>query len=227
MRRDRPGSPDATGHRRLEPHEKWESTRNVFGKALYAEMNQAGDDEAEAVKAWLDDAGFTFHFGADEATEPTLAQVRSHVKMYIAAVRLVDDFGADAIGIQYQQGLKDLLAASDLAEGLLNNVQRPPVLARDGSRELFEGRALPHFNEMHEGVAVDALVTNRIWTAMGLDPANTLHDVRWGEEYDGKFVWGFHPGPQGPAGGPVLGGDRPLSWRKQTGCPPQIRKAIA
>ena len=24
---------------------------------------------------------------------------------------------------------------------------------------------------------------------MGLDPATTLHDVRWGEEYDGRFVW--------------------------------------
>ncbi len=24
---------------------------------------------------------------------------------------------------------------------------------------------------------------------MGLDPATTLHDVRWGEEYDGEFVW--------------------------------------
>ena len=32
--------------------------------------------------------------------------------MYIAAVRIADDFGCDAIGIQYQQGLKDLLPAS-------------------------------------------------------------------------------------------------------------------
>ena len=167
--------------------------------ALFAEMNQVGDDEAEAVKAWLDDAGFTFHFGTDEATELTPAQVRSQFKMYIAAVRLADDFGADAIGIQYQQGLKDLVPASDLAEGLLNNVHRPPVLSRDGSRELFEGRALPHFNEVDEGVAVDALVTNRIWTAMGLDPANTLHDIRWGEEYDGEFVWVFEISGSVPA----------------------------
>jgi L-fucose isomerase-like protein len=167
--------------------------------ALFAEMNQVSDDEAEAVKAWLDDAGFTFHFGIDEATELTPAQIRSQFKMYIAAVRLADDFGADAIGIQYQQGLKDLVPASDLAEGLLNNVQRPPVLSRDGSRELFEGRALPHFNEVDEGVAVDALVTNRIWTAMGLDPANTLHDVRWGEEYDGEFVWVFEISGSVPA----------------------------
>ncbi len=47
--------------------------------------------------------------------------------MYIAALRIADDFGCDAIGIQYQQGLKDLAPASDLAEGLLNNVDRPPV----------------------------------------------------------------------------------------------------
>ena len=47
--------------------------------------------------------------------------------MYIAAVRIADDFGCDTIGIQYQQGLKDLLPASDLVEGTLNNADRPPV----------------------------------------------------------------------------------------------------
>jgi hypothetical protein len=26
---------------------------------------------------------------------------------------------------------------------------------------------------------------------MGFDPATTLHDVRWGEEYDDEFVWVF------------------------------------
>ena len=51
-------------------------------------------------------------------------------KMYIAALRIADEFGCDAIGIQYQQGLKDLAPASDLVEGLLNNVDRPPVTAR-------------------------------------------------------------------------------------------------
>jgi hypothetical protein len=33
------------------------------------------------------------------------------------------------------------------------------------------------------------LVTNRLWTALGLPPETTLHDVRYGEEYDGRFVW--------------------------------------
>ena len=167
--------------------------------ALYAEMLNVSDAEANEVRSWLDAAGFTFHFGTDETTELTEDQVHSQFKMYIAAVRISDDYGLDAVGIQYQQGLKNLVSASDLAEGLLNNVQRPPVLSRDGSRELYAGQALPHFNEVDEGVAIDALVTNRIWNAMGLDPANTLHDVRWGEEYDGEFVWVFEISGSVPA----------------------------
>ncbi|GGB17817.1 L-fucose isomerase [Flexivirga endophytica] len=157
--------------------------------ALVAEMQKVTDDEAEGVHQWLIDRGMTFHLGTDEATELTKAQLISQYKMYIAALRISDDFGLDAVGIQYQQGLKDTVPASDLAEGLLNNVQRPPAFSRDGSRELYAGKALPHFNEVDWGVAVDSLATNRIWTAMGLDPATTLHDIRWGEEYDGRFVW--------------------------------------
>ncbi|ASW53781.1 fucose isomerase [Plantactinospora sp. KBS50] len=159
--------------------------------ALVAEMGRVGDEEAKAVRDWLDRAGLTFHFGTDEATELTESQVTSQLKMYIAALRISDDFGLDAVGIQYQQGLKDVVPASDLAEGLLNNADRPPVFSRDGGRELYPGVPLPHFNEVDEGVAVDALVTNRIWTAMGFDPETTLHDIRWGAEYDGEFVWVF------------------------------------
>jgi hypothetical protein len=167
--------------------------------ALVAEMSTVTDEEAKAVRAWLDDAGMTFHTGTDEATELTDSQLLSQFKMYVAALRIADDFGLDAVGIQYQQGLKDTVPASDLAEGLLNNVQRPPVLSRDGRRELYAGAPLPHFNEVDEGVAVDALVANRIWTAMGLDPATTLHDVRWGEDYDGEFVWVFEISGSVPA----------------------------
>ncbi|WP_280319150.1 hypothetical protein [Nocardia wallacei] len=171
--------------------------------ALYAEMLRVPDAEAAAVRRWLDDAGLRFEFGADEATELTERQVHEQLKMYIAALRIADDFGCAAIGIQYQQGLKDLTPASDLAEGLLNNVVRPPVRSRDGSRELYAGAPLPHFNEADEGVAVDALVTNRIWTAMNLDPATTLHDVRWGDTYivDGReqFVWVYEISGSVPA----------------------------
>ncbi len=159
--------------------------------ALVAEMNKVTDAEAAAVRAWLDDAGMTFHVDNDGDWKECLtdAQLTSQFKMYIAALRIADDFGADAIGIQYQQGLKDLVPASDLAEGLLNDPHRPPVTSREGDRVLFEGLAMPHFNEVDEGVAVDAVVTNRVWTAMGLDPSTTLHDVRWGDDWGDDFVW--------------------------------------
>jgi hypothetical protein len=181
---------------------------------LWAEMQTVSDVDASAVGEWLKAAGMTFKIGEDEGTELTEAQLSWQYKMYIAAMRISDDFGLDAVGIQYQQGLKGLSPASDLAEGLLNNVHRPPVTNRDGSRFLWDGKALPNFNEVDEGVAVDALVTNRVWTAMGLDPATTLHDVRWGEEFDGQFVWVFEISGSVPASHLVGGYEGALGWRQ-------------
>jgi hypothetical protein len=181
--------------------------------ALYAEMLQVTEAEADAAYDWLIQHGMTFRYGEDAATELTRDQVQWQLKMYIAALRIADDFGLDAVGIQYQQGLKDLVPASDLAEGILNSTERPPVTSRDGSRVLHEGRAFPHFNEADEGVAVDALVTDRVWTAMGLVPDNTLHDVRWGEDYDGQFVWVYEISGSVPAS--HLGGwDKAEGWRQ-------------
>ncbi len=74
--------------------------------ALYAEMLTIDDAEADAVRDWLIERGMTFRFGTDDATELTQEQVRWQLKMYIAALRIADDFGLDAVGIQYQQGLK-------------------------------------------------------------------------------------------------------------------------
>jgi hypothetical protein len=159
--------------------------------ALVAEMQNTSIEEARAAYDWLKAQGMTFKLGTDEATELTERQVLEQLKMYIAAVRIADDFGCDAIGIQYQQGLKDMAPASDLVEGLLNNVSRPVVKSRDGARELFKDGAVPHFNEVDEGAAVDAVITNRLWTAMGFDPETTLHDVRWGEQYGEDYVWVF------------------------------------
>jgi hypothetical protein len=163
--------------------------------ALVAAMREVPDVEADSARRWLDERGMRFVTGSDEATELTDRQIREQLKMYIAAIRLAHAYGCDAIGIQYQQGLKDMTPASDLAEGLLNNVERPPVTDPATGEELFAGRAVPHFNEVDEGAGLDALVTNRVWTALGFDPATTLHDLRWGEHYSGEsvddFVWVF------------------------------------
>jgi hypothetical protein len=159
--------------------------------ALYAAMERVSGAEALGVREWLEHRGVRFLTGALPETDLTDAQILAQCKMYIAALRIADEFGCDAIGIQYQQGLKDLAPASDLAEGLLNNVDRPPVHSASNGRVLYEGRALPHFNEVDECSGLDALVTNRIWTALGFDPETTLHDLRYGEEYGGRFVWVF------------------------------------
>ncbi|MBE2284982.1 MAG: fucose isomerase [Prosthecobacter sp.] len=156
---------------------------------LFAAMQNVSDADAAAVYAWLKRKGLQMKLGTDEATELTEPQVLLQCKMYIAAVRLADEFGCDAIGIQYQQGLKDLTPASDLVEGMLNNADRPPVRSVDGRRVLFEGEALPHFNEVDECAGLDGLVTYRLWRELGFAPENTLHDLRWGQKFGKDYVW--------------------------------------
>jgi len=157
--------------------------------ALFAKMRTVSDADARGVYDWLLKKGMKFDLGKDEKTELTEAQVLLQCKMYIAAIRIADEFGCDTIGIQYQQGMKDVTPASDLVEGILNNVDRPPVYHETTGKELFAGKAVPHFNEVDECAGLDALITNRIWNILGFAPETTLHDVRWGRKVDGKFVW--------------------------------------
>jgi len=161
--------------------------------ALYAKTRTIKDEEARAVYDWLLAKGMKFNLGTDEATELTEAQVLQQCKMYIAAARIAAEFGAATIGIQYQQGLKDLAPASDLVEGLLNNVSRPPVFDEVTGKELFKGEALPHFNEVDECAGLDGVVTYKLWRELGYPPENTLHDIRWGRQYKDKnldaYVW--------------------------------------
>jgi L-fucose isomerase-like protein len=152
------------------------------------------DEVSMGVLNWLQVKGMKFNWGTNPKEELTKEQTLVQCKMYIAAVRMADDFGCATIGIQYQQGLKDICAASDLVEGLLNNTERPPVFSKDG-RELFAEVALPHFNEVDECAGLDGLITYRLWQQLGMSGENTLHDLRWGEYYKGDgvddFVWVF------------------------------------
>jgi len=162
--------------------------------SLYAAMHQVTEGEARAVVAWFVKKGVRFEWGTDEASELTEAQTLDQCRMYIAALRIADEFGCSTIGIQYQQGLKDLAPASDLVEGSLNNVDRPPAYSVDG-RELFPGEGLPHFNEVDECAGLDGLVTYELWRELGFAPENTLHDLRWGQHFKGHgvddYVWVF------------------------------------
>ena len=64
------------------------------------------------------------------------------------------------------------------------------MFSTDG-RELYKGHALPHFNEVDECAGLDSLLTYRLWEELGLQPENTLHDIRWGEKYRDEFIDDF------------------------------------
>jgi hypothetical protein len=170
--------------------------------ALYYAATQVSDAEAQEVFAWYKKKGLKFHFGPNEETDLTERQVLWQCKTYIAAVRIADEFGCETIGIQYQQGLKDLLPASDLVEGTLNSTERPPVKRADGS-VIRAGEPIPHFNEVDECAGLDGLFTDRVHKALQQPRANTLHDLRWGDwDKSGttdEYVWVFLISGSAPA----------------------------
>lgn len=162
--------------------------------ALYHATKQIDDATAQATLDWMQARGMMFHFGSDPASELTKGQVLDQCRMYHAAVQIADEFGCEAIGIQYQQGLKDLLPASDLVEGMLNNDDRPDVAAPDGDI-IRQGQAIVHFNEVDECAGLDGILINRLHRALGEPVETTLHDLRWGENETStaqdRFVWVF------------------------------------
>jgi hypothetical protein len=186
--------------------------------ALYFASTQVSEEDAQAVYRWYLDQGMVFRTGPSGEHDLTEQQILTQCRVYIAAVRLADEFGCDTIGIQYQQGLKDLLPASDLVEGTLNDSVRPPVSSRDGSRILYDGRPLPHFNEVDECAGLDALMTYRIHNAMGLPVENTLHDLRWGDaDRSGttdEYVWVFEISGSAPPSH-FIGGWKGASGERQ------------
>jgi hypothetical protein len=176
-------------------HETGVFKERLSQSALYAKMRSVSDEDAWRIFNWYRDHGMKFNLGSDEANELTENQVLQQCKMYVAAMQIADEFGCATIGIQYQQGLKDLVPASDIVEGTLNNVDRPPVYRENFGSEILPGEALPHFNEVDECSGLDGLITYRLWRELGYPPENTLHDLRWGRHYSGDgiddFVWVF------------------------------------
>ncbi|MGZ0654848.1 fucose isomerase [Coraliomargarita sp. W4R53] len=182
--------------------------------ALYAEMLTVPNAEAEEVFAFIENKGFNFKFGKSNKNDLTKKQVIEQCKMYIAACRIGDAYGCDALGIQYQQGLKDLCPASDLVEGMLNSTDRPPVKNAKGE-VILEGETYPHFNEVDQCCGLDALMTKRVHNALKQPPETTLHDLRWGDwDQSGttdEYVWVF-----------LISGSAPIEhhidgWKGSTG----------
>ncbi len=64
--------------------------------ALVAAMREVTGAEAQKVRDWLDRRGMKFMTGSDEETDLTDAQILEQCKMYIAALRIADNFSCDA-----------------------------------------------------------------------------------------------------------------------------------
>ena len=157
---------------------------------LLAEMALVPPALREECLAWYEARGMQFKWGTDPATELTRAQVLEQCAMLIAMARFVERFGLTAVGVQYQQGLARCCAASDFAEGAIGSAERFPIPDHDG-RVIRPGKAIPCINEVDMGTAIPQTMLWRLLDGLSLPAETTLHDIRWGSEYEGTFYWDF------------------------------------
>ena len=158
--------------------------------ALVYEMSLVPPALRESCLQWYEAQGMTFQFGQDEATELTRAQVLEQCAMMIAMARFVKRFGLTSIGVQYQQGLKDVCAASDFAEGAIGSTLRFPIPDEKGEI-IAANKPIPCINEVDMGTAIPQTMLYRLLDSLGLPAETTLHDIRWGSDYQGTFYWDF------------------------------------
>jgi L-fucose isomerase-like protein len=158
---------------------------------LVAEMCLVDDREAQGHLNWLIQKGAWFDWGTDQFDHLVHSQVLAQMKMYSAAARIYQRYGLSTIGIPYQVGLVRSVPASDLVEGMLNNSDRPDVVDPETKKIVRKGKPIVHFNEGDIGSGIPQVLMRDIYEQKGMPPETTLHDVRWGRTYQGKFVWVF------------------------------------
>jgi len=139
-------------------------------------INQKRIDDAYR---FVVDRGVTFHYGAEGAADFTEAATREQLRDYLAVLDLADEFKADCVGWQYQLGLIGSRQPSDFAEGLLNSTCRPES----------NGDTIVDSTEADQGNLLPMEMMKRILKKRGLHQAVFFHDIRWGDEVNGRFVW--------------------------------------
>ncbi len=92
---------------------------------------------------------------------------------------LLAEFRADCLGWQYQLGLIRSRPPSDFAEGLLNSACRPET----------NGSTIATATEADQGNLIPMELLKRLLLAHGLHESVVFHDVRFGGEHDGRFLW--------------------------------------
>ncbi|MDR3411013.1 MAG: hypothetical protein P4L87_08750 [Formivibrio sp.] len=158
--------------------------------ALLVEMAKVPQTLREECLAWYEAKGMKFMFGTDPVKELTRDQVLEQCAMLIAMGRFVQRFGLSSVGVQYQQGLAHSCAASDFAEGAIGSTDRFPIPDEAGNI-IRAGKAIPCINEVDMGTAIPQTMLWRLLDSLGLPAETTLHDIRWGSEFEGTFYWDF------------------------------------
>ncbi|MBN1881715.1 MAG: fucose isomerase [Deltaproteobacteria bacterium] len=125
------------------------------------------------------DKGVVFHYDDPGAGDFDANATKEQLRDYLTVLDLVGEFKADCIGWQYQLGLIPLRPPSDFAEGLLNSGCRP-----EGT-----GTTIVDSTEADQGNVIPMELMKRILQKKGMGEGVMFHDVRWGAEFDGRFLW--------------------------------------
>jgi L-fucose isomerase-like protein len=133
----------------------------------------------DAALAFVKAKGVTFHWGEPGAADFSEDATREQLRDYLAVKDLMDEYRADCLGWQYQLGLWPLRPPSDFSEGLFNSTCRPET----------NGDTIVCATEADQGNAVPMELMKRLLKRKGLHQAVMFHDVRWGAEHDGRFLW--------------------------------------
>jgi L-fucose isomerase-like protein len=137
------------------------------------------DKRIDDAFAFVKDKGLTFHWGENGNADFDEKATREQLRDYLAVLDMVGEFKADCIGWQYQLGLIPLRPPSDLAEGLFNSTCRPES----------SGDTIVCSTEADQGNVIPMELMKRLLKEKGLHQAVMFHDVRWGAEHDGRFLW--------------------------------------
>jgi L-fucose isomerase-like protein len=155
-------------------------TEHKIDQAWIIDRGQRIDDKRiDDAFAFVKDRGVTFHWGEAGAEDFDAQATREQLRDYLAVLDMVGEYRADCMGWQYQLGLIPLRPPSDFAEGLFNSTCRPES----------NGDTVACATEADQGNAVPMEMMKRLLKAKGLHQAVMFHDVRWGAEHEGRFLW--------------------------------------
>ena len=143
-------------------------------------MNRVSGDRVNAAFKFVVAKGVNFHWREPGAEDFGSEDTSLQLKMYLAVLDMLEEFDAPCLGWQYQLGLIPILPPSDFCEGLLNSHCRPE---QEGQEPIATS------TEADQGNLIPMELMKRIQREKGMDGATIFHDVRWGAEHDGHFLW--------------------------------------